>query len=338
MADNRQFGGGKERHPGDKVRQFGDSPLGLPGDSQHCAECEAMLADAFDGILSPEDQATFDRHTVSCKPCGEMVADARRGVAWLEMLRDPAPEPPAHLLERILAETSAMQIPGHDPSVHAAALHRAGFAPASFAPALTSGSAHVIAFPRQTFAAVRRSGFGKFVWQPRLAMTAAMAFFSIALTLNITGVHPSSLHLADLKPSSLRHDFFTANARVVQYYEGLRVVYELESRVRDLQSAQDPQNDGPAGRDTAPAGESTPTQPLAQPEPIPNAAPAGKQQQPGAAHQPGATQHNRGTAPANPRTSRREDLLEPRRMVVAESLQPGFADDDPRVRTARRRV
>jgi hypothetical protein len=41
-----------------------------------------------------------------------------------------------------------------------------------------------------------------------------------------------------LSPSSLKRDFYSANTRVVQYYEGLRVVYELESRVHDLQSAR----------------------------------------------------------------------------------------------------
>src|ERR1039457_1082978 len=61
--------------------------------------------------------------------------------------------------------------------------------------------------------------------QPRLAMTAAMAFFSIALTMNLTGVHLQDLRASDLKPSSLKRDFTNANASVKRYYEGLRVVY-----------------------------------------------------------------------------------------------------------------
>ena len=36
--------------------------------------------------------------------------------------------------------------------------------------------------------------------EPRLLMTAAMAFFSIALTLNLTGVRLSAVRLADLRP------------------------------------------------------------------------------------------------------------------------------------------
>src|SRR5260370_15620670 len=35
-----------------------------------------------------------------------MLADARRGTAWREMLKSPRPEPPPALLERIFAQTS----------------------------------------------------------------------------------------------------------------------------------------------------------------------------------------------------------------------------------------
>jgi hypothetical protein len=75
--------------------------------------------------------------------------------------------------------------------------------------------------------------------QPRLAMTAAMAFFSIALTLNLTGVRLSSLRASDLKPSSLKRTAYETKARVVRYSDNLRVVYELESRVHDLQRSSD---------------------------------------------------------------------------------------------------
>ncbi len=100
MADGRQFGS-------PKILRFGDKAAGnQAGDGGQCAECEAMLADALDGALTAEEQERFDAHTAECVPCSQMLADARRGAAWLEMLRTPRPEPPAELLERILAETS----------------------------------------------------------------------------------------------------------------------------------------------------------------------------------------------------------------------------------------
>ncbi len=161
------------------------------------------------------------------------------------MLRDPRPEPPAELLERILAQTSGEQTAG----VQATGGRASGAAENSsggelsgpavvFAPVMTPRGT-VIPFRTRFAAAVRSNYFGHAMLQPRLAMTAAMAFFSIALTLNLTGVHVSELRAGDLKPSSIKRDFYSANARVVQYYEGLRVVYELESRVHDLQSDSD---------------------------------------------------------------------------------------------------
>ena len=93
---------------------------------------------------------------------------------------------------------------------------------------------------RQEARQVARQAF-----EPRLMMTAAMAFFYIALTLNLTGVRLQDLRISDLRPSSLQRDFYSAKARVVRNYEGLRVVYELESRVRDLQRSSN--EDGAAG-------------------------------------------------------------------------------------------
>ena len=69
-------------------------------------------------------------------------------------------------------------------------------------------------------------------------MTAAMAFFSIALTLNMTGVRLSSLRLANLRPTAIRsfmeRRIMTASVPIVRYYDHLRFVYEVESRMREL--------------------------------------------------------------------------------------------------------
>jgi hypothetical protein len=94
--------------------------------------------------------------------------------------------------------------------------------------------------------------------QPRLAMTAAMAFFSIALTLNLTGVRITQLKASDFTPSSLKRSFYDANARVVRSIDNLRVVYELESRVRDLQRDSDSTSSTPAP-ESAPAPQNSPS-------------------------------------------------------------------------------
>jgi hypothetical protein len=310
VADSKQFG---------TPRTFGDKAAGNPsGDSGHCARCEAMLADAVDGTLSAADQEFFDLHMAVCASCSQQLADARRGAAWLEMLRTPAPEPPATLVERILTQTSWAQEAaeaaaslGMQPSdlplshpQHAVPAMAAGYA----GPA---GQGVVIPFPRRFMAAVRTSSFGQIMRQPRLAMTAAMAFFSIALTMNLAGIHPLSLRASDLQPSSLKREYHDANARVIRYYEGLRVVYELESRVHDLQTATD--NDATAGNPPA-AGQ--PARPASSPQPAPADQKAAPQP---SGNQPSGSQPQHAKPAPGPGSSRREDPIQSRRLFVAET-------------------
>jgi anti-sigma factor RsiW len=208
-----------------------------------------MLTDALDGTLSTADQAMFNLHMVTCSACSAMLADAQRGADWLEMLKSPRPEPSAALLERILAQTCNAQptagqpqlvtskqragnglwqpstILGHSGSVPAAAMQ----------PAAAYASTNVLPFRSRVAAGFRLRSIGQTLLQPRLAMTAAMAFFSIALTMNITGVRVSQLRVNDLRPTNIQRNIVQANASVHRYYDNLKVVYELESRVRDLQ-------------------------------------------------------------------------------------------------------
>lgn len=272
------------------------------GDSERCSQCEAMLADSLDGTLSPADQAIFDDHMAHCGPCAEMLAHARRGAAWLEMLREPRPKPPVYLLERILIQTSNAQTSNAQIG-NAQASSPAGIGTAAHAGIQTFPASpirihsNVLPFRSRLALAVRGSGLSQILLQPRLAMTAAMAFFSIALTLDLTGIRLRDLRASDLRPASIQRGFYSTNARVVQYYESLRVVYELESRVHDLQSASD--FDLPALRPAAPPA----TQPA---DHLGNGSPA-PQQTP-------APQPSRGPRPRNARpvpnagTSRREAL------------------------------
>jgi hypothetical protein len=319
VADSKQFG-----NP--KVLQFGDRAA-KPGDG-HCAECEAMLADALDGTLSAADQKLFDAHMAECGPCSQLLADTRRGAAFLEMLRTPAPEPPAALLERILVQTSGQtsgiqQVGFPIPAPQPGHVGVGNYGVAAFAPGeAIAGAAYgsVLPFPRRFAAALRTNSIGQLMLQPRLAMTAAMAFFSITLTMNLTGVHLEDLRASDLKPSSLKRDITSANASVVRYYEGLRVVYELESRVHDLESAQD--------NDAVPPGASNPSQP-ANSDPAPSVQP-GATQEPGkqkTAPAPGGSgQPARKQVAPNQGTSRREELRQDRRMLVAKgSGNMGYA-------------
>ena len=229
MADERQFGSPKRM-------QFGDTDT-QTGVALQCAQCEAMLADALDGTLAADRQNRMDAHVTECALCSQMLADARRGAAWLEMLRTPRPEPPATLLEQILAATSGAQgtitagrmvARGVDPVGAAGGItgRMDGVAPAFVSTGSDASYSNVVPFRVRATATLRNSSLGQIALQPRFAMTAAMAFFSIALTMNLTGVHPLSLHVSDLRPSAVKRNLADADARVVRYYEGLRVVYE----------------------------------------------------------------------------------------------------------------
>ncbi len=230
--------------------QFGSAKPLQSGDAQHCAQCEAMLADVLDGTLSPVDQAAFDLHMAVCAACSAMLADAQRGAAWLEMLKSPRPEPSAALLDRILAQTcnqasdaSSKQSQAFSTWQPNTLLGRPTLVSSStvrLTPAY--GSGNVIPFRSRIASSFRLRSIGQTLLQPRLAMTAAMAFFSIALTLNLLGVRLSNLRVSDLRPSSIKRNFYEANAHVARYYTNLKVVYELESRVRDLQRSTDSDN------------------------------------------------------------------------------------------------
>ena len=45
----------------------------------------------------------------------------------------------------------------------------------------------------------------------------------------------------DLSAKGLQRTYYTTEARVVRYYENIRLVYEIESRVRDLRRSATPE-------------------------------------------------------------------------------------------------
>ena len=191
--------------------------------SPACGLWETLLADALDGLLKPGDEATFTAHMAVCPACAALFEDARRGREWLEFL-SPEPEVPAGLLDKILAQTGPGQVEGYGlmPAGASVLPMQPGFTPAWKRPGLLS----MVAAQARRFA------------EPRLIMTAAMAFFTIALTLNLTGVRLNSLRLSDLRPTAVRsfmeRRLTMASTPIIRYYDHLRFVYEVESTMRQL--------------------------------------------------------------------------------------------------------
>jgi anti-sigma factor RsiW len=202
--------------------------------SEGCAVCEAMLPDAVDGSLTPAEQRAFDVHVASCVHCSEELAEAQRGAAWLSMLKTKTPEPPLGLLEKILAETSGAA--AAQAVVASVAYEEPSYAWTPAKQEVGGGWSRRWSETRMKLGEMFSLGNAGMLLQPRLAMTAAMAFFSLALTLNMMGFRLSEVHTADFTPSGVRRTVADAGASATRRFQNLRVVYQMESRVSELRS------------------------------------------------------------------------------------------------------
>jgi hypothetical protein len=179
-----------------------------------CVECEGLLAEAIDGVLHGSTLATFEAHRQSCAACRAMVEEATAGMHWLKGLDEV--EPPRHLVHNILTQTI-----GALPSEHAIISPQGD----GWLDRLKGRLAPIYA-PVAT---------------PRFAMSFGMAFFSITMLLSIAGLHISDLRRLDLSSKGIAKTYASTQARVLRYYDNIRLVYEIESRVRDLRRVATPE-------------------------------------------------------------------------------------------------
>ena len=84
-----------------------------------------------------------------------------------------------------------------------------------------------------------------FVRQPRFVMSFGMIFFSFSMVATLAGVKASDVAKVNLRPSALRHAYNDAQIKVVKYYDNIRFVYEIESKVRELKRANTPAEPAP---------------------------------------------------------------------------------------------
>jgi len=200
----------------------------MPGESNNtmqCSEFDALLTEALDGILAGDRLSRFHAHANACSVCGPLFAEIDAGRRLLHSLEDV--EPPAHLLDNILAstiglDTTRMHIPG-----------RAASAQPSWLDRIQQWVGPVTA---PVFALVR---------QPRFAMSFGMAFFSVSMALNIASVKLADVRHVDLRPSAVVRQYHMTTGRVVKYYENIRFVYEIESRVREFKRVTAPPEPSP---------------------------------------------------------------------------------------------
>jgi hypothetical protein len=175
-----------------------------------CNEFDSLLTDAIDGVLTGTELGRFQAHARSCRACGPLFAEAEAGRNWLKGLTEV--EPPASLVNNILASTTGVDTQ----RLRATARPQ---------PRVSWLERWQASFLEPIWAAIR---------QPRFAMSFGMAFFALSVGLTVAGVKPADISQISLRPAAIRHTYYNTQARVVRYYENIRFVYEVESRVREL--------------------------------------------------------------------------------------------------------
>ena len=192
----------------------------MPGETHNGMQCqhfETLLADALDGTLGAPEMESFQAHMASCPDCGPMFAAARSGLEWMRSLEEV--EPPRNLVRNILIATSEAKAGERTPG----------------------------AVPSQGFINRIQGWFRPFgfVGQPKFALTFAMVFFSVSVALSAVGVHITDLRHVDLRPNAIRRNvlrgYYENSARVVRYYENVRMFRQFEAQVRELREATRPQ-------------------------------------------------------------------------------------------------
>jgi len=158
-------------------------------------ELENLTSDYLEGLLEPGLKREVEAHLNACPACLEMVDDVRRALELCHAA--PELEPSPWLVPKIMGATVGERKPG-----------LADRLVAFFRPAL----------------------------QPRFAYTVAMAVFSFSIIINAAGINLSHMTVADLNPRTwvLKADrsWNLFIARAEKFYYDLRVVVEIESRLR----------------------------------------------------------------------------------------------------------
>jgi hypothetical protein len=209
-----------------------------PHNDMQCNEFDALLSDAIDKMLTGPKAEAFLAHGKTCAVCGPLLAEAEIGKRWLEQLVEI--EPPAMLVHNILAATV-----GLDTARMAAT-----------SPVRASWLERMIERARTVV-----SPIANVARQPRFAMSFGMAFFSLSISLSLFGVKLSDVRHADLRPSAIKRSYYETSGRVVKYYENIRFVYEIESRVREFKRATTPAEHAPQKKDNNQKNDNTSGQP-----------------------------------------------------------------------------
>jgi hypothetical protein len=166
-----------------------------------------------DGTLDAVRRSELEAHQRECSACAEFARDVAGAVAFLE--RVPELEAPPELLAKI-----AFQIPAESSL-------QTGF------------KAWILSWLQPLI-------------QPRFAMGMAMTILSFSMLGRFAGIEVRQLKPSDLQPTkvwaAVDDRAHRAWGRAVKYYENLRLVYEVQTRLQEW-SEQDEKRQAGEGKE-----------------------------------------------------------------------------------------
>ena len=163
-----------------------------------CEQIEERLSEHLDGLLDAPERAAFESHVAGCAQCCALVAQVSGALAQVHRLE--MVEEPLGLATTILDQTLGPRAPKKSWKVF---------------------------------------GWLQPVLQPRMAMGFATVVLFGWVSLQAMGVQPNEIKWSDLHPVKLYHastrQAHLIYARGEKFVSDLRVVYEIQSRLRPAQ-------------------------------------------------------------------------------------------------------
>ena len=180
----------------------------------NCAEIEVLICEYVDGTLAAAEKAEVERHLSACPACAEMARDSAAAVAFMESAADV--EPPPELITKILFD-------------------------APWAKEKQKSK------QREWFRALLSP-----ILHPKFAMGMAMTILSLSMLARY--VAPvRQLRPADLKPTEvwagIEDRAVRTWARTVKFYENLKIVYQIQTTLKEWQQQTEEQKPAPEKTD-----------------------------------------------------------------------------------------
>jgi hypothetical protein len=195
-----------------------------------CDQTEARLSDYLEGLMSAPERATFEAHAHECAECGPLVESVRSLISEMQSV-GPLEVPP-QLIYSILDQTLGPR--EHVTFWQSSKKFLAGLA------------------------------------TPKFAYGTASVMATLFILLSASGLSFRKPKLSDLNPSSVARNVnrqaHLSYAHMVKYVSDLRVVYEIQSRLRqeDNQLQTVPEQGIPKSNTDKPSDDHTRTQPKQQ--------------------------------------------------------------------------